>query len=152
MYNINVVSQKNAIVLIFGLIVLFFSVLTLLLPFLLNNQVLFYSIVIIIGVLGYFLWQKLVRGLTTWRVDEFGISITWVKNFIADKRDDVLLKWSDITSVNEEFVRHYYQLNIQTKTGDIIKFYISRSTSRADFDSLLKEINERLVKQKNHPK
>ena len=146
MYNINVVSQKNAIVLIFGLIVLFFSVLTLLLPFLLNNQVLFYSIVIIIGVLGYFLWQKLVRGLTTWRVDEFGISITWVKNFIADKRDDVLLKWSEITSVNEEFVRHYYQLNIQTKTGDIIKFYISRSTSRADFDSLLKEINERLIK------
>ena len=144
MYNINVVSQKNAIVLIFGLIVLFFSVLTLLLPFLLNNQVLFYSIVIIIGVLGYFLWQKLVRGLTTWRVDEFGISITWVKNFIADKRDDVLLKWSEITSVNEEFVRHYYQINIQTKTGDIIKFYISRSTSRADFDSLLKEINERL--------
>lgn len=152
MYNINVVSQKNAIVLIFGLIVLFFSVLTLLLPFLLNNQVLFYSIVIIIGVLGYFLWQKLVRGLTTWRVDEFGISITWVKNFIADKRDDVLLKWSEITSVNEEFVRHYYQLNIQTKTGDIIKFYVSRSTSRADFDNLLKEINERLVKQKNHPK
>ena len=144
MYNINVVSQKNAIVLIFGLIVLFFSVLTLLLPFLLNNQVLFYSIVIIIGVLGYFLWQKLVRGLTTWRVDEFGISITWVKNFIADKRDDVLLKWSEITSVNEEFVRHYYQLNIQTKTGDIIKFYVSRSTSRADFDNLLKEINERL--------
>lgn len=146
MYNINVVSQKNAIVLIFGLIVLFFSVLTLLLPFLLNNQVLFYSIVIIIGVLGYFLWQKLVRGLTTWRVDEFGISITWVKNFIADKRDDVLLKWSEITSVNEEFVRHYYQLNIQTKTGDIIKFYVSRSTSRADFDNLLKEINERLIK------
>ena len=152
MYNINVVSQKNAIVLIFGLIVLFFSVLTLLLPFLLNNQVLFYSIVIVIGILGYFLWQKLVRGFTTWRVDEFGISITWVKNFIADKRDDVLLKWSEITSVNEEFVRHYYQLNIQTKTGDIIKFYVSRSTSRADFDNLLKEINERLVKQKNHPK
>ena len=47
---------------------------------------------------------------------------------------------------------HYYQLNIQTKTGDVIKFYISRSTSRADFDNLLKEINERLVKQKNHPK
>jgi hypothetical protein len=144
MYNINVVSQKNAIILIFGLIVLFFLVLTLLLPFLLNNQVLFYFIVILIGVLGYFLWQKLVRGLTTWRVDEFGISITWVKNFIADKRDDVLLNWSDITSVNEEFVRHYYQLNIQTKIGDVIKFYISRSTSRADFDNLLKEINERL--------
>ena len=146
MYNINVVSQKNAIVLIFGLIVLFFSVLTLLLPFLLNNQVLFYFIVILIGVLGYFLWQKLVRGLTTWKVDEFGISITWVKNFIADKRDDMLLKWSDLASVNEEFVRHYYQLNIQTKTGDIIKFYVSRSTSRADFDNLLKEINERLIK------
>ena len=146
MYNINVVSQKNAIILIFGLIVLFFLVLILLLPFLSNNQVLFYFIVILIGVLGYFLWQKLVRGLTTWRVDEFGISITWVKNFIADKRDDVLLKWSDITSVNEEFVRHYYQLNIQTKTGDIIKFYVSRSTSRADFDNLLKEINERLIK------
>lgn len=146
MYNINVVSQKNAIILIFGLIVLFFLVLTLLLTFLLNNQVLFYSIVIVIGVLGYFLWQKLVRGLTTWRVDEFGISITWVKNFIADKRDDVLLKWSDITSVDEEFVRHHYQLNIQTKTGDKIKFYISRSTSRADFDNLLKEINEKLIK------
>lgn len=146
MYNINVVSQKNAIILIFGLIVLFFLVLTLLLPFLLNNQVLFYFIVILIGVLGYFLWQKLVRGLTTWKVDEFGISITWVKNFIADKRDDMLLKWSDLASVNEEFVRHYYQLNIQIKTGDIIKFYISRSTSRADFDNLLKEINERLTK------
>jgi hypothetical protein len=108
--------------------------------------VLFYFIVILIGVLGYFLWQKLVRGLTTWKVDEFGISITWVKNFIADKRDDMLLKWSDLASVNEEFVRHYYQLNIQIKTGDIIKFYISRSTSRADFDNLLKEINERLTK------
>jgi len=146
MYNINVVSQKNAIILIFGLIVLFFLVLILLLPFLSNNQVLFYFIVILIGVLGYFLWQKLVRGLTTWKVDEFGISITWVKNFIADKRDDMLLKWSDLASVNEEFVRHYYQLNIQIKTGDIIKFYISRSTSRADFDNLLKEINERLTK------
>jgi hypothetical protein len=145
-YQVNLVSQKNSVFLILGLIALFFLALFLLLPLLLNNEILIYAAATMIAILGYFMWQKFVRGVTSWKVDESGVSITWLKKFVAEKCDDVNLNWSQIESVNEEFIRHYYQLTIYTVKGEELKYYISRATSRSDFDSLLKEINERLSK------
>lgn len=136
-YEVKLVSQTNAIVLIIFLLATVFVCVSVLIPKGLHNK----GLSILIASLGmgfaYFLWQKFVTGRSVWSVDSEQIIISWTKKFPFSNIKDLTFRWDQVEKISKGFDPQYYNLKIRLISGQTIRFYHDYLTTKDDFQNLI---------------
>ena len=146
-YTVKLVSQRNAIILIFLLLAFFLISGIALLPKTMST----FSSTICVAidfVISYFLWQKFVTGKTEWTVDDLEIKIIWTKKFTLADNKDFNFKWTEIENIKRGIDPQYYNLQVKLVSGQIIKFFHDTLTTKDDFEDLLKILYKKLNDKK----
>lgn len=141
-YNIKIVSQANAIILIVFSLVVFIGGAFIFFPHGLHNEGLSLLLVAVSFTIVYLFWQLFVTAKTKWTIDDDGINMTWVKQFPFNHNDDIAIKWSEIESVSRGADPNYYNLKIKLVSGQTLRFYHDTLTAD-DFQAFLKALNNK---------
>jgi hypothetical protein len=144
-YKVKLVSQTNAIVLLFILLVAFFIEAAIFFP--LRNQSLGIPLIVLEFAFAIFLWQKFVTGWTEWQVDKDRITISWIKKFAFSDISDYVFEWKDIEKIWKGMDTHYYNLKFKFTNQEKITFYHA-SFGNDDFSDLLKILYQTLDERK----
>jgi hypothetical protein len=142
-YNIKVVSQKNAIIIIFLSLAIFMGGILIFFPHGIHNEGLSILLVAISFTIIYFIWQAFVTARTRWTINDDGISMTWIEQFAFTNNEDIDIKWNEIESISRGLDHNYYNLKIKLVSGQTIRFYHDTLTTRDDFKQFLKALNDK---------
>jgi hypothetical protein len=140
-YNIKVVSQTNAIIIVFISLAIFMGGIFVLFPHGIHNEGLSILLVAISFTIVYFVWQIFVTAKTQWTINDDGICMTWIKQFAFTHNDDITIKWNEIESISRGLDPNYYNLKIKLVSGQTIRFYHDTLTTRDAFQEFLKALN-----------
>ena len=147
-YKINLVSQKNAIVLIITLLTFFIGGVLLIIPHGLHDKWLAYLVVLIAAISAYFLWQKFVTCRSEWTIDDKKITIVCNKKFILPENKNISLNWTDIENISRGVDPQYYNLKIKLTSGKTFKFFHAGVPTKDDFGEMLKTLYQTLHNKK----
>jgi hypothetical protein len=150
-YKVKLVSQKNSIVLIVVLLFLFFCS-TKVIPTGLPDLIIVF-LILVDGIIAYFMWQFIVTGRTEWEIDDDIIRIRWVKPFLMSGRNaDDIIDWSDIENISRGPDPNYYTLIILLSNGQKIRFFHSSLTTRDDFGKMMEFMDRHMeILKKERP-
>jgi hypothetical protein len=150
-YKVKLVSQSNAIVVIFSLLISFFIEAAIFFPHGLHDTFLAILLVILEFMVAIFIWQKFVTGGSEWTVDSSHVSVKWSKKFAYSDIGDYILEWKDIVRIWQGMDPNYYNLKFKLTTGRTITFY-HNDFANDDFDELLKILYQTFEEKKIKPK
>ncbi len=120
-------------------------VVTLLIAFILSNapehEVLFFIIMILIYTSAFLLHLKFVVGKTEWKVDNEGVTITWIKKIPFANYKDLHLPWTHIKNIQRRVSRREHSINIFLSNGAVIKYYHNEMVRKDDVEDFLNTID-----------
>jgi hypothetical protein len=102
-----------------------------------DHEILFFVIMVVIYTSAFLLHLKFVVGRTEWKVDDNGITITWVKKIPFAHYKDIHLSWVQIKNVQRRVTRYSDTINIILRNGTSIKYYHNGMTGRDDIKDFL---------------
>ena len=73
------------------------------------------------------------RALLEFTISENTIQLTWLKQFLFQKKEDITFNWSDIKSYKYHQDRNYDLFKIELKDGNVIKLWHSNVVLKDDF-------------------
>jgi hypothetical protein len=146
-YKVKLVSQTNAILLLFALMIAFFIEAAIFFPHGLHNETLSIVLTIFEFSLAIFLWQKFVTGRTEWTVDENRITVSWTKKFAFADTGDYVFEWKEIERIWQGLDPNYYNLKFKLTSGRTFTFYHA-TFGTDDFRDLIKVLYQTFNEKK----
>jgi len=146
-YKVKLVSQTNAIVLLFTLLISFLIEAAIFFPHGLHNQTLSILLTLLEFALGIFLWQVFVTGRTEWTADNNRITVSWTKKFAFADIEDYIFDWMEVERIWKGLDPNYYILKFKLTSGRTITFYHAPFATD-DFSDLIKMLNQTFDEKK----
>jgi len=145
-YRLRLVSFRNTCIIVI-LYLLLLVILELLLFPKIKNELLYGLVIMAFLGAFYFIWEKLVIGITEWTIDTNGVKMHWLKQFGFDKQDDFSAEWKYIGNFTSKDRREVF--SIKLSDGRSIKFSHDTQTRKDDYKAFKNDFRQAISQINN---